>query len=108
MRRDPKGDVRGQWRRRYQRLRARVLEALGGKCVRCGFVDARALHIDHVFNDGAQERRVLKSKHRAYHKYMTYILENKESGRYQVLCANCNAIKESERREAERMARSNE
>jgi len=72
-----------------QQLRQTLLQALGGKCVRCGFSDERVLQIDHVNNNGAQHRRKKPSAY-AYYKG---ILENIDSGEYQLLCPNCNRIK---------------
>src|SRR5881394_22666 len=47
----------GQSRRNYRELRARALAFLGGRCVQCGFDDARALQIDHVHGGGNKERK---------------------------------------------------
>jgi len=49
--------------------RQKVVDSLGGVCVRCGFSDIRALQIDHIKN------------------------------KYQLLCANCNWIKRYEDKE---------
>ena len=68
---------------------------LGGICKRCGFADSRALQIDHVHGDGfteKKERRRLGSMG-AYHKR---VVDAASSGRYQLLCANCNWIKRAE------------
>lgn len=77
-------------------VREQILDALGPRCVQCGFADRRALQIDHVHNDGAEERRALHPKYpraTATKKYYLHILCNIGSGRYQVLCANCNWVK---------------
>jgi hypothetical protein len=75
-----------------KRLRQRALSVLGTKCSRCGFDDIRALQIDHRFGGGTKERRNL-----SYPAYYLKILRNPE--RYQVLCANCNTIKRTEKGE---------
>lgn len=71
------------------------MDYYGNKCARCGFNDSRALQIDHVNDDGADERREIGG-----HKclYWVKILRNlqKDSTRYQILCANCNWIKRAE------------
>lgn len=87
--------TRNEYRRAwFQKVRLRAIDALGGRCVRCGFdVDARALQIDHISGDGAKDR-VKKGTSYYYH-----ILNNLGSGRYQVLCANCNVIKRAEKQE---------
>jgi hypothetical protein len=77
--------------RTYRRkLREAVLEVLGGKCVRCGFSDHRALQVDHVNSDGFSDTRCRKDR---YTFYKHIVQEGHASGRYQLLCANCNWIK---------------
>lgn len=85
-------------KRASQRIRERekLLDAFGRKCVRCGYdADIRALQIDHVNGGGTAERRQFPN----FQAYYAYILENVASGKYQVLCANCNVIKRMEERE---------
>lgn len=65
-----------------------ALSALGGVCCECGFDDWRILHIDHVNGDGAEHRRKLSS---GYAYYREIIAD--ESGRFQLLCPNCHALK---------------
>jgi hypothetical protein len=85
-------------RNRRSFLRTEILHLLGGKCVRCGFSDVRALQIDHVN---------LKAKHRekrhgqattGSEMYLKFILNQVRNGSkdYQCLCANCNWIKRCE------------
>lgn len=66
---------------------------LGGVCVRCGYSDTRALQVDHI-NADAKEDRLKKGT-----SYYYNIQKNILSGRYQVLCANCNVIKRFENQE---------
>lgn len=70
------------------------------KCIKCGFSDIRALCIDHIYNDGAKERKEIKphNKHRGIGSktFYSWIRKNNFPPRYQVLCANCNAIKQRE------------
>lgn len=77
--------------RAYRRLRTEVLEALGGKCACCGEKHSEFLTIDHINNDGAEHRRLLKGD------LKTMLAGIKKEGfpkdRYQVLCANCNHAK---------------
>jgi len=72
---------------------SRAIARLGGKCVRCGFADARALQIDHV-NGGGRAELLLLGAHRLY---KSVALGERTS--YQLLCANCNWIKRHERNE---------
>lgn len=77
----------------YRQSRMRVIKHLGGKCVRCGFSDARALQFDHVNGDGWIDRLLKVNK--AGLVYHQAIIDDKE-GRFQLLCANCNWIKREE------------
>lgn len=99
---------RAAWRSSHktaaQTLREKVLTKYGRKCNNpaCqwlnadgsrGCVDTRCIQIDHVHGGGKQE---LKSLHQ--HQYHKKVLADAE-GNYQLLCANCNWIKRSEKRE---------
>jgi len=75
--------------------RNKVINHLGGKCVKCGFMDIRALQIDHINGGGRAERKVLNYQTIGLYKK---VLEDKEN-KYQLLCANCNWIKKVEKRE---------
>lgn len=74
-----------------RKLRYRALDALGGECKNCGFSDYRALEIDHVHNNGKEEREKL-SHPQIYRKVIKHV----DSGEYQCLCANCHRIKTHE------------
>ncbi len=67
-------------------------------CVNCGFEDIRALCIDHIFNNGAEERRSIKDKYFAGKNFYRWLQKNNYPSGYQTLCANCNLIKEINRR----------
>lgn len=84
--------ILAQSRERRKEYRARVLQALGGKCASCGISDERVLQIDHVNGGGNKEY-----KREGNHDYSYYrrILEKNCEG-YQLLCANCNWIKRYE------------
>lgn len=71
--------------------RASILDIMGRVCVRCGFDDERALQIDHVNGGGCAEYDLLgRNSVKLYQRMM----ENPDD--YQILCANCNAIKKIE------------
>lgn len=70
----------------YDALRVHVINALGGKCARCGYDDLRSLALDHIDDLGKYEREVLTGR-MIYHR-AEYFPED-----YQVLCYNCNHIK---------------
>lgn len=74
--------------------RRRALMWLGGRCVKCGFNDLRAIQIDHVKGGGRQDRKT--GGMAAF--YRRVIADT--TGAYQALCANCNWIKRYEKREA--------
>lgn len=78
----------------WLKLRKDTMKILGGeKCVKCGFSDYRALHIDHI-NGGGNKHIKSFSSNKTYHKY---IKDNPSE--FQVLCANCNFIKKTENKE---------
>jgi hypothetical protein len=79
-----------------QRVRRRLLDALGGKCITCGFSDWRALQIDHTNGDGRSDPHRYGSRN----NYAKVVLAN--PSKYQVLCANCNWIKRYENGEHRR------
>jgi hypothetical protein len=70
--------------------RAQAIEKLGGKCCRCGFTDIRALQFDHVHGGG---RKDIQSTYPMAH--LNDVLKD-TSGKFQLLCANCNWIKRHE------------
>ena len=87
--------VKKLYARKYMKAkRAEVLAVLGGKCNRCGFSDFRALQVDHVHGGGRIE---LLSGISSY-TYMKRVLSD-TTGKYQLLCANCNWIKKYENSE---------
>lgn len=81
-------------RRRWQETRRWAIRHLGGKCVRCGFSDPRALQIDHINGGGRAHRRQY-----SYTSFYLRVAEGEFDGLVQLLCANCNQIKKEELRE---------
>jgi len=57
-----------------------------------------ALHLDHINNDGAKKRRLGLSGLNLHR----YLIKNNFPLGYQVVCANCNQLKEGLRQEAKR------
>jgi hypothetical protein len=76
-----------------RRLRQEILSVFGGRCVRCGFDDWRALQVDHVNGGGRRDRRRFSNKS----EFLRAVLADPDL--YQLLCANCNWIKKYEREE---------
>lgn len=68
--------------------RVRMLMLLGGKCEVCNNNDMRVLHIDHINNNGAKERREFG---RGTVPLFKRVMANPFD--YQILCANCHEIK---------------
>lgn len=87
-------------REQRQAKRLAVLEEMGGKCVRCGFDDDRALQIDHVKGGGTAEHQLMGTTAAFYSK----VLANPDD--YQLLCANCNWIKKVENNEVRKFSAS--
>ena len=80
-------------RKRYQDLMRRAsIAALGGKCIRCGFDDYRALQFDHVNSDGHLYRNARGSTS----TYKSIAEGNYGGPEIQLLCSNCNWIKRCE------------
>ena len=75
--------------------RVNLIMLLGGSCANCGMDDLRCLQLDHVHAGGCHDRQVnctrARSVARGWHGALT--------GKYQILCANCNWIKRYENNE---------
>lgn len=91
---------RSLWGKEYrQRLKIEVFEAYGGSvCNCCGEKEILFLSLDHVDNDGAEERRRYfgTNKGGSYHIYEK-LRQNgyPNKHKYQVLCMNCQWGKKS-------------
>ncbi len=83
-----------RWRENRRRLRREATEALGGRCVHCGLDDFRCLQIDHVNDDGYDDRK--RDGSTWYQKMVRRIIAG-DTAPYQLLCANCNWIKRFDR-----------
>lgn len=82
--------------KKQRELLEQIHHRYGPRCTRCGYdSDVRALQIDHVEGGGNSELRGGRGGGIAYY---ARVLKD-TSGRYQLLCANCNKIKAIERRE---------
>jgi len=78
----------------YKNKRLEVIKLLGGKCKKCGYKDWRALQVDHVNGGGVKELKKISRP-----TYYSQILNSAETGKFQLLCANCNWIKKYENNE---------
>lgn len=81
---------------RKYKLRAKltILDRYGKVCANCGFDDIRALHLDHIENNGAEERKSLGSQKFSGANFYLYLIKQGLPDGYQTLCANCNFIKQ--------------
>lgn len=84
-----------------RKVRLMAINSLGGKCVRCGFSDIRALQIDHIKGSGSRERKERNYKGN-FHMHVIKSFLNNEN-KYQLLCANCNWIKRHENNETKKV-----
>lgn len=85
--RDINKSRRPYFKARYQNMRNKLIESLGGKCECCGESCHQFLTIDHSLNDGALKRRVI-GKGRTMIGRMLKTEYAREGLR--VLCYNCN------------------
>jgi hypothetical protein len=82
---------RARYARYALKIKERVYTQYGNRCKQCGFDDRRAMQLDHVRGGGSKER---KEKRWSNASVYSDALKNPE--KYQLLCANCNAIKRYE------------
>lgn len=73
-----------------RRVRIRVLEKLGGKCVYCGCDNFNALEINHINGCGRREKRERwKSGSKAY--YLAILNGSRKTDDLELTCRVCNA-----------------
>ena len=82
---------RNTTRRCIKRLREKLFEIYGQVCCNCGFDDKRALTLDHILNNGCEERKRLGERGVYRRARENYLPEE-----YQILCMNCQFIKRVE------------
>lgn len=61
----------------------------------------RALQLDHINDNGSQERKDLGSQKFSGVKFYEYLIKQGLPDGYQILCANCNNIKQWNKNKAE-------
>ena len=85
-------------RKSKQKLRSKLIEKLGGKCIVCGWDDHRALQIDHINGGGRADREAIGRGHG--HSYLLHVFNDPNIfEKYQLLCCNHNWIKVIENKE---------
>jgi hypothetical protein len=81
--------------RLYRRsLKQQVLDRYGNTCKFCGYEDIRALQIDHINNNGAEERKAPGGQNVSGWRFYHHLVSIGLPDGYQTLCANCNMIKQ--------------
>ena len=73
-----------------RKLSREVIKQYGGKCTCCGENTFEFLSIDHINNDGKEDRKKIGS---GYSFYRLLRKLNYPKNNYQVLCYNCNLAK---------------
>jgi len=81
---------------RKREVRQKLIKMFGGKCVKCGFDDWRALQIDHI-NGGGNKQRQEDKRFKDQRAMLKLFMEHpEEKSKCQLLCANCNWVKRYE------------
>lgn len=80
-----------------QRVREKLFEVYGCRCAICGFDDKRALQLDHINGDGAEERgsrfvNGVRTSSKSIMSIWVMAIRVPDHTRYRILCANCNWI----------------
>ena len=85
--------------RRSSMNRLKVLELMGGKCVKCGISDYRLLEISHKNGDGYLERRGLNGKkmHGGWATAYAILRGWRQTDDLELLCSNCHILYEYEK-----------
>ena len=78
-------------------IRMRLINLLGGECVRCGFRDVKALQFDHINGGGSKIRSIGGGHYTIWRNYLKDPV--KANLEIQILCANCNWIKRYDKKE---------
>lgn len=85
--------------RQRDNLKNEMIAAYGGCCKNCGITDPIVLTLDHINDDAFVEiEKYGKNKRGGIVHYARLKKEGWPSDRFQLLCFNCNARKENERR----------
>ena len=78
----------------HKKLKMEVFNAYGGaKCACCGECHIEFLSIDHIYNNGAEHRKIIFGDKRNGANLYRWLKRNNFPEGYQVLCMNCNFAK---------------
>lgn len=78
---------------KYKRLRLRIIEMLGGKCLHCGCGDPRLIEIHHKFGEGRKERRTVGNDTIWYN----IVMGRRRISDLELCCRPCHAVEEVKR-----------
>lgn len=67
-------------------LKQKLLDLYGHSCKMCGCEDEECLTLDHIFNNGSEDRKKMNNM-----DIYRVAVENYSPEKYQILCANCNS-----------------
>jgi hypothetical protein len=84
--------------RYHRRIHEEIYKLLGDACRNCGNADRRVLELDHINNDGYLERPLGRANGGGSYKRDLQV--RKHPAKFQILCANCHAIKTFEHRKS--------
>ena len=84
-------------------LRVERVTAYGGKCRICGESRIEFLCIDHINGGGSQHRRSFNNNNDKFYRWLES--QGYPRDEYQLLCSNCNALKEMYVRESQSASR---
>jgi len=82
-----------EYKRKYGlKLKSKILKIFGGRCECCGETIPEFLTVDHIHNDGYEERKKYWSTRGIYRNIIKTYEENPEKTfkKYRMLCFNCN------------------
>lgn len=89
-----KVSVKRRVRDRKIKIKATIVGAYGGKCVRCGESRLGCLELDHINNDGAMHRKLVGQRGNSCNdKIYQWLIKNSFPEGFQILCANCHQLK---------------
>ena len=86
--------LREDSRQRRRKFKQQILERYGRSCAWCGFTDIRALQLDHINDNGAEDRKNLVGGNYGGAEFYRKLIKAGLPDGYQILCANCNQIKQ--------------
>lgn len=85
-------NIRKRQQKYEQKNKIKIIQKYGEKCVCCGESRYEFLTIDHIKNNGAEERKTTKQG-TGGKLYRWLIKNNFPNDNYQLLCFNCNCSK---------------